>query len=123
MPRCQPMVPVIPAEAEKNQQLGIARFRSLPHVVVLRHNSSTARRLGLSNMTVGNWRRRCRVLGLPGLHDELRPRRPGQQEDLPAYPRPIQPLRGPRLENQGLVQIPGDCERSFRIIVNAEPVS
>jgi putative transposase len=32
-------------------------------------------------MTVGNWRKRYRDLGLEGLHDELRPGRPRTYED------------------------------------------
>jgi putative transposase len=37
--------------------------------------------MGLSGMTVGKWRSRCRELGLEGLHDELRPGRPRTYED------------------------------------------
>ena len=44
-------------------------------------NSSIAQRMGLSNMTVGKWRRRYGELGLEGLHDELRPGRPRTHED------------------------------------------
>ena len=44
-------------------------------------NSCIAQRMGLSNMTVGKWRRRYRELGLKGLHDELRPGRPRTHQD------------------------------------------
>lgn len=36
--------------------------------------------MGLTGMTVGNWRKRYRELGLLGLHDELRPGRPRTYE-------------------------------------------
>ena len=44
-------------------------------------NSSIARRMGLSNATVGKWRRRYRLQGIEGLHDELRPGRPRTHAD------------------------------------------
>ena len=39
-------------------------------------NQQIAQRLGLSNATVGKWRRRFVEQGVSGLHDELRPGRP-----------------------------------------------
>ena len=92
MPPGRPTVPITLAEAERIQLLGITRSRSLPHGIVQRAqivlacadgepNSSIAKRLGLSNATVGKWRRRYHELGLPGLHDELRPGRPRKHED------------------------------------------
>ena len=44
-------------------------------------NTSIAKRMGLTGMTVGKWRKRYRELGLEGLHDELRPGRPRTYED------------------------------------------
>ena len=44
-------------------------------------NSSIAKRLGLTPVTVGKWRLRYHQLGLPGLHDELRPGRPRLHQD------------------------------------------
>jgi hypothetical protein len=37
--------------------------------------------MDLTGMTVGNWRRRYRDLGLEVFHDELRPGRPRNDED------------------------------------------
>jgi putative transposase len=37
--------------------------------------------MGLTGMTFRKWRKRCRELGLDGLHDELRPGRPRTYED------------------------------------------
>jgi putative transposase len=37
--------------------------------------------MGLTGVTVGKWRKRYRVFGLEGLHDELRPGRPRTYED------------------------------------------
>lgn len=39
-------------------------------------NTAISKQMGLTDMTVGKWRRRYRELGLEGLHDELRPGRP-----------------------------------------------
>jgi putative transposase len=72
--------------------LSIANSRSLPHGIVQRAhivlacaegeaNASIAKRLRLSNMTVGKWRKRYLEYGLEGLHDELRPGRPRTHED------------------------------------------
>src|SRR5947199_8305239 len=72
----------------QGQQLeSIAGSRSLPAGLVNRArivlmsaagetNQQIARRLGLSQATVGKWRRRCWQQDVTGLHDELRPGRP-----------------------------------------------
>lgn len=39
-------------------------------------NQQVARQLGLTQATVGKWRRRFLEQGEAGLHDELRPGRP-----------------------------------------------
>ena len=44
-------------------------------------NTAIAKRMGLTGMTVGKWRKRYRDLGLEGLYDELRPGRPRTYED------------------------------------------
>ncbi len=84
MPRGRPVVPVSLNVEEKNQLLSIARSRSLPHRVVQRAQivlacaedepkTAIAKRMGLSNVTVGKWRRRYREHGLEGLHDNCVP--------------------------------------------------
>ena len=75
------------------QQLqSIANARSLPHSIVQlaqivvacaagETNTAISKRMGLTGLTVGKWRKRYRELGLEGLHDELRPGRPRTDED------------------------------------------
>ena len=83
MPRGRPIEPVVLTDDEKNQLLSLANSRSLPHGVVRRAqivlacaqgeaNASIARRMRLSDATVGKWRKRYRMQGIEGLHDELR---------------------------------------------------
>ena len=92
MPRGRPAAPISLDAEEKNQLLGVARSRSLPHGIVRRaqivlacaegeSNTAIAERMGVSNITVGKWRRRYRERGLEGLHDELRAGRPRTHED------------------------------------------
>ena len=92
MPRGRPVAPIVLDVEEKNQLLSFARSRSLPHGLVRRaqivlacaegaSNAAIASRMGLSNMTVGKWRRRYREHGIEGLHDEFRPGRPRTHED------------------------------------------
>src|SRR5213076_1488560 len=73
---------------EQRAQLeSMASSRSLPAGLVTRvrivllsaagkMNQQIARQLGLTNATVGKWRRRFVEQGVAGLHDELRPGRP-----------------------------------------------
>jgi putative transposase len=88
----RPMPPLVLTEDEVQQLQSIANSRSLPHSIVQRAqivlacgagetNTSIAKRMGLTGMTVGKWRKRYRELGLEGLHDELRPGRPRTYED------------------------------------------
>ena len=88
----RPMPPLNLNDDEVQQLQGIASSRSLPHSIVQRAqivlacgagetNTSIAKRMGLTGMTVGKWRKRYRELGLEGLHDELRPGRPRTYED------------------------------------------
>ena len=92
MSRGRPAVPITLDENEKDQLLGIARSRSLPHGLVRRAqivlacaegetHAAIAERLGVSGVTVGKWRRRYLDQGLEGLHDELRAGRPRTHED------------------------------------------
>jgi putative transposase len=86
------MQPLVLSDDEFQQLQSIANSRSLPHSIVQRAqivlacgagetNTSISKRMGLTGMTVGKWRRRYRELGLEGLHDELRPGRPRTYED------------------------------------------
>ncbi len=92
MPRGRPIEPVVLTDDEKDQLLSLANSRSLPHGVVRRAqivlacaqgeaNASIARRLRLSDATVGKWRKRYRMQGIEGLHDELRAGRPRTHDD------------------------------------------
>ncbi|MEA5423924.1 helix-turn-helix domain-containing protein [Synechococcus sp. CCY9202] len=86
------MPPLVLSEDQAQQLRALANSRSLPHSIVQRAqivlacgagetNTAIARRMGLTGMTVGKWRKRYRDLGLEGLHDELRPGRPRTYED------------------------------------------
>ena len=88
----RPMPPLVLSEDEAQQLRALANSRSLPHSIVQRAqivlacgagetNTAIAKRMGLTGMTVGKWRKRYRDLGLEGLHDELRPGRPRTYED------------------------------------------
>ncbi len=92
MPRGRPVAPIVLDVEERNQLLSVARSRSLPHGIVRRaqivlacaegeSNVAIASRMGLSNITVGKWRRRYREHGIEGLYDELRSGRPRTHED------------------------------------------
>ena len=78
MPRGHPMEPVVLTDDEKSQLLSLANSRSLPHGLVQRAqivlacargeaNASIARRVGVSNATVGKWRKRYRHAGDRGV--------------------------------------------------------
>ena len=92
MPRGRPVAPITLRESEERQLRSLARSRTLPHSLVRRAQmvlacaagvpgSTVARRLGVTNTTVGKWRKRYREQGISGLHDELRPGRPRRHED------------------------------------------
>lgn len=77
---------------ERTQLQAIAHSRCLPHALVQRaqivlasaageFNTALAKRLGLTNATIGKWRARYIDAGLEGLHDELRPGRPRSFDD------------------------------------------
>ncbi len=92
MPRGRFLAPLSLAEDDQAELLTIVNSRSLPHGIVRRaqivlacaegeSNASIARRLKLSQPTVGKWRRRYLAQGLAGLHDQLRPGRPRSHQD------------------------------------------
>jgi putative transposase len=88
----RPKAPLV-LTAEQQQQLeGIARSRTLPAGLVKRArivllsaagkaNQEIAQQLGVTNATVGKWRRRFLEQDVTGLHDELRPGRPRSVSD------------------------------------------
>ena len=87
--------PIVALELTTDQRIqldSLAQSRSLPHGLVQRAkivlacadgeaNSTIAKRMKLSNATVGKWRSRYRAQGIEGLHDELRAGRPRTLED------------------------------------------
>jgi putative transposase len=86
------MPPLKLSEEELRQLQNIANSRSMPHSIVQRaqivlacgageSNTTIAKRMGMTGMTVGKWRKRYREFGIEGLHDELRPGRPRTYED------------------------------------------
>ena len=92
MPVGRPMPPLELSEDDVRELQIIANSRSLPHSLVQRAqivlacgagetNTSIAKRMGVTGMTVGKWRQRYREFGIEGLHDELRPGRPRTYED------------------------------------------
>ena len=92
MPRGRPIAPLELSDEQRSEVTSISRSRSLPSGLVERAkiilacaegtpNSAVAARMGLSNATVGKWRKRYRERGLEGLHDELRPGRPRTYDD------------------------------------------
>ena len=92
MPVGRPL-PALELTAEERQQLvGFAASRSLPHALVARArlvlwaaegiaNQEIAARLSWSKATVGKWRQRYVEHRLVGIHDELRPGRPRSVSD------------------------------------------
>jgi putative transposase len=92
MPAGKPMLPLQLSEEEICQLQNIANLRSMPHSIVQRaqivlvcgagqSNTAIAKRMGLTGMTVGKWRKRYREFGIDDLYDELRPGRPHTCED------------------------------------------
>lgn len=88
----RPMPHLVLSEVEVLQLQSLASLRSLPHSIVQRAqilfacgagetNTTIAKRMGLTDMTVGKWRKRYLELGLEGLYYELRPCRPRTYED------------------------------------------
>ena len=92
MPQGRPIAPITLSDEERAQLLSLAKSRALPHGLVQRAlivlacaegepNSAIAKRMRLTNATVGKWRKRYCEHGIEGLHDELRSGRPRTHED------------------------------------------
>lgn len=80
-------VPFVLTECQRKQLESFAASRSLPHSLVVRArsvlqaadgatNGAIAKRLQLTRVTVGKWRKRFVDRGIEGLYDELRCGRP-----------------------------------------------
>jgi putative transposase len=76
----RPMPPLVLSDDEVQQLQSVANSRSLPYSIVQRSqivlactagetNTAISKRMGLTAMTVGKWRKRYLDLGLEGLHD------------------------------------------------------
>jgi len=87
MPRGRFLPPLELTEQTRQQVESIANSRSLPHGLVRRAeivllaaegwpNKTIGEAVGLSQVTIGKWRRRFVEHGISGLHDELRPGAP-----------------------------------------------
>ncbi len=92
MSRGRPLVPLSLSPTEREELVSITRSRSMPQALAMRArivllsadghgNTDIAGRLGLSNPTVGIWRRRYLTQRLPGLYDEPRPGGPRSIRD------------------------------------------
>ena len=88
----RPKAPLVLTAEQQEQLEGIARSRTLPAGLVKRArivllsaagkaNQEIAQQLGLTDATVGKWRRRFLEQDVTGLHDELRPGRPRSVSD------------------------------------------
>lgn len=88
----RPLPPLALSEDQLQQLQSIAQSRSRSHAIVQRcqiilacaageTNTAIARRMGLTGMTVGKWRKRYLEHGIDGLDDELRPGRPRTYQD------------------------------------------
>ena len=87
MARGRPKVVLMLSEAETAQLSSIARSRSMSSALIQRaqivlgcaageSNHALAQRMGLTDATVGKWRRRFLQYRIQGLYDELQPGRP-----------------------------------------------
>lgn len=92
MPMGRPKAELILTSDEQAQLQSLARSRSLPAALSMRArlllacaagalNSEVAQRLGVTNATVGKWRRRFIERRISGLYDELRPGKPRTIDD------------------------------------------
>jgi putative transposase len=92
MARGRPIQPIVLSPEIQSQLEVIAQSRSLPHGLVRRakivlmaaegmNNKTIAQEIGLSDVSVGMWRKRFLTQGLPGLYDEMRPGGPRSISD------------------------------------------
>src|SRR6478735_3735260 len=92
MPMGRPKAELMLTSEEQAQLQSLARSRSLPAALTVRAklilacaagapNSEVAQRLGVTNATVGKWRRRFVERRISGLYDELRPGKPRTIDD------------------------------------------
>jgi len=92
MARGRPIQPIVLSPEIQRQLEVIAQSRSLPHGLVRRakivlmaaegmNNKTIAQKIGLSDVSVGMWRKRFLTQGLPGLYDEMRPGGPRSISD------------------------------------------
>lgn len=92
MARGRPMQAIVLSPEIKRQLEEIAQSRSFPHGLVRRakivlmaaegmNNKTIAQKIGLSNVSVGMWRKRFLDQGFPGLYDEMRPGGPRSISD------------------------------------------
>lgn len=92
MPMGRPKAELMLISDEQSQLQSLARSRSLPAALTVRAklilacatgapNSEVAQRLGVTNATVGKWRRRFVERRISGLYDELRPGKPRTIDD------------------------------------------
>ena len=92
MPRGRPLAALTVSQAEREELASITRSRSMPQALAMRarivllaadghSNTDIAERLGLSQPTVGSWRKRYRTQRLQGLYDEPRPGGPRSIRD------------------------------------------
>ena len=88
----RPKAELVLTQAEQAQLQSIARSRSISAALVARArmvlacasgepNSAIAGRMGLTNATVGKWRKRFIERRIGGLYDELRPGKPRTIDD------------------------------------------
>lgn len=88
----RPKAALVLTDDERAQLQSLARSRSLPaalrnraHIVLScadgEANSSVARRVRMTEATVGKWRRRFVERRIAGLHDELKPGKPRSIDD------------------------------------------
>lgn len=89
---CSSDASAVLSDTEVQQLQALASSRSLPHSILQRAqivlacsvgepNTANAKRMGLTGMTAGKWRKQYRELGLEALHGWLRPGRPRSYED------------------------------------------
>jgi putative transposase len=92
MAQGRPLAPLTLSSAEREELVSITRSRSMPQALATRarivllaaagsSNTVIAEQLGLSNPTVGIWRKRYRTQRLQGLYDEPRPGGPRSVSD------------------------------------------